>query len=439
MTIAEIHLTVYQVAILKNRSRRQKHCLYTKKVTDLVTLIYHRNLWTFDQSVIRNSNPNPCLETYSVRIQNHWRSERDLNPCWLSPLSVFETDPFSLLGIAPKPIHYSEIKRQFHHFLYFCFGWLIILIMKSRMQQLTYRLENKNRTEEKGSFFSTLLIEGSLLLLISLATYCFVSLGALPLKDGDLQSLTYSEGREFSYSVSLLKTSAISGGILTILAFALMYLFGSKKKRKGVRKKRKAFVAEFTFALFGILAFIVIALFANGFHFKGEYCVLIATLPVCLYDFLIYHLEAEGMTYSNKLFWEIFRFALVGLIAGVFDFLTCYLLQFVLFRGNTAGYVTGISTAGGFIIGVIINYLMSTFMVYRAAKTNTGKSVKGMTAFLVLAIIGLFIGIGTQYFLYDFLALKKGISFLSYPLDFVIRTLLVMVYNYITRKLFIYR
>ena len=74
MTIAEIHLTAYQVAILKNRSRRQKHCLYTKKVTDLVTLIYHRNLWTFDQSVIRNSNPNPYLETYSVRIQNHWWS-----------------------------------------------------------------------------------------------------------------------------------------------------------------------------------------------------------------------------------------------------------------------------------------------------------------------------------------------------------------------------
>ena len=30
-----------------------------------------------------------------------WRSKRDLNPCECDLLSVFETDPFSLLGTAP--------------------------------------------------------------------------------------------------------------------------------------------------------------------------------------------------------------------------------------------------------------------------------------------------------------------------------------------------
>ena len=36
-----------------------------------------------------------CLDNQS------WRSKRDLNPCECDLLSVFETDPFSLLGTAP--------------------------------------------------------------------------------------------------------------------------------------------------------------------------------------------------------------------------------------------------------------------------------------------------------------------------------------------------
>ncbi len=101
--------------------------------------------------------------------------------------------------------------------------------------------------------------------------------------------------------------------------------------------------------------------------------------------------------------------------------------------------MTGISTGMGFIVGVVINYLMSTYMVYKNAKSNTSKSIKGMVLFFVLALIGLFIGIGIQYLFYDLLNLKKGITFFSYPVCFVLRTLIVMVYNYISRKLLIYR
>ena len=142
---------------------------------------------------------------------------------------------------------------------------------------------------------------------------------------------------------------------------------------------------------------------------------------------------------SNALFWEIFRFAIVGLVAAVFDFATCFIFQFLIFGGSTALYVTGIATVMGFIIGVTINYLMSTYMVYKAAKSNFSKSAKGIITFLVLSILGLLIGVGIQYVLYDFLFIHIGVSFLTYPVDFVIRTLVVMVYNYITRKLFIYR
>ena len=93
----------------------------------------------------------------------------------------------------------------------------------------------------------------------------------------------------------------------------------------------------------------------------------------------------------------------------------------------------------GFTVGVVINYLMSTYMVYKNAKTDTSKTIKGMAMFLILAIIGLLIGIAIQYVLYDLFNLKLGITLFSYPICFVLRTLIVMVYNYISRKIFIYR
>ncbi|MCI7788874.1 MAG: hypothetical protein MR518_05220, partial [Mollicutes bacterium] len=88
---------------------------------------------------------------------------------------------------------------------------------------------------------------------------------------------------------------------------------------------------------------------------------------------------------------------------------------------------------------VIINYLRSTYRVYKATKSNFSKSIVGKIYFLGLAVIGLFIGIGLQYFFYDFLNISKGITIFSYPVCFVLRTLIVMVFNYLTRKIFIYR
>lgn len=311
--------------------------------------------------------------------------------------------------------------------------------MEKKLSLLTEGLETKDEVKKTRPLWSELLFELCIILVVAFLTYAFVGLKIITLEEHDLNSITYSVGKQFKYSTSLLKASSILSFVSTLLLFGFMYLFRPSGIKPMMGKHGKLLISEIILSLFGVLAFIVIALFVGGFGIDGGLAILLSSIIVSVYDILIYKLDAEGMTYSNKLFWEIFRFAIVGLVASVFDFATCFILQFVLFKGNHASYVTGIATTGGFIIGVIINYLMSTYMVYKAAKTNTGKTFKGMVIFLVLAIIGLLIGIGIQYVLYDFLFVKKGVSFLSYPVDFVIRTLIVMVYNYISRKIFIYK
>ena len=272
---------------------------------------------------------------------------------------------------------------------------------------------------------------------VSLATVVF----ALGYKEDPtrLVKITYSANKEFVFDRFFLNISLFLGGIYTIgypFAYAILRPSGITPS---FGKHGRYLLPLIILDLFGYLAYLVIALFFSSIHLSFGLSSLIATLLVGIYDYLIYKMYAENRTLSNSLFWEIFRFAIVGLVAAVFDFAICLLIQFLAFKGNEEFYVTIIATACGFIVGVIINYLMSTYMVYKAAKTNFSKSAKGMLAFFILSAIGLGIGIGLQYFLYDFLYLNLQLIVFSYPLDFVIRTLIVMVYNYITRKIFIYK
>ena len=283
--------------------------------------------------------------------------------------------------------------------------------------------------------FSTIRI----ILFISFSRLGLYHLSLFSPKADDLKSITYSANKTLEFSLSFVNYSVFAGFICCLALFLLFYLIRPSGLRPKIGEKGKWLIARIILDLFGVLAFVVFDIFLDGFGLSRDITILFTSLCVCTYLFLIYKLYREQRTYSNLLFWEIFRFALVGLVASVFDFLTTRLFQFSVFKGSTAGYVTGLSTAMGFAVGVVINYLRSTFMVYKAAKSNFSKSWIGIVYFLGLAIVGLFIGIGLQYFFYDYLNLTKGISFLSYPVCFVIRTLIVMVFNYITRKILIYR
>ena len=76
-----------------------------------------------------------------------------------------------------------------------------------------------------------------------------------------------------------------------------------------------------------------------------------------------------------SLFWEFFRYAVVGGIAFLADYGTLFLFQELILTGGTP-WELFISTAAGFIVGLIVNYVLSlTFVFRRKDNRGSGKSI----------------------------------------------------------------
>lgn len=282
-------------------------------------------------------------------------------------------------------------------------------------------------------------ISTTLLCIVSTMAICLFLDVLAPFRNPTVVELTYSEGLSFSFTLGSLYSALLSGALLPVLLSVLLLLFRPSGLRPTIGKGGRKLYPYLILSLFGVLAYVVLTVVLQGFGLSPLLTSLLTAFLCSVYVFLLYKMYLEDRTYSSALFWEIFRFAIVGLVAAVFDFLTCYVVQFLAFADDLSWYVTLVATGCGFLVGVVINYLMSTYMVYKNATTGLSRTGKGMALFFVLSFVGLLLGIGIQYLLYDYLYVRAGILFLSYPVDFVIRTLVVMVYNYVTRKLLLYR
>lgn len=161
----------------------------------------------------------------------------------------------------------------------------------------------------------------------------------------------------------------------------------------------------------------------------------------------------EEKKYSRKM--EIIRFIVVGIIATIVDYLTKLLVTSSIGNSMDDIYKQLIGYSCGFVVGVIINYILSTFWVFKnVADNKKAKSFKSILLFLIFALLGFGIGLGIFYGLgYAFLAANINIldfnifkfyeaitnpQFYLYTFVFVVQTLIVLVWNYITRKKFIY-
>lgn len=126
----------------------------------------------------------------------------------------------------------------------------------------------------------------------------------------------------------------------------------------------------------------------------------------------------------RKLLNQIARFGLVGIIAFVIDYAVLLLLTEVC----SVHYL--ISSAVAFLVSVIFNYILSIAFVFDTDK-NQSKTTQ-FTLFTLMSAGGLGINQLMMWLLSDLL-------FIPYQLSKFAATAVVMVYNFITRKLFLER
>ncbi len=155
---------------------------------------------------------------------------------------------------------------------------------------------------------------------------------------------------------------------------------------------------------------------------------------------------------NRQLFWEIFRFLLVGGTATLVDYAVFYLFRQWIFPAsllsggawNTCSLI--IATAFGFCTGLVVNWILSVKFVFRHVKDEVeARSKKSFFIFTVIGLIGLGItelGIVLLVHIFPQITLFGVTAFLlpwKEWLAKMIMTCIVLVFNYVGRKVFIFK
>ena len=128
---------------------------------------------------------------------------------------------------------------------------------------------------------------------------------------------------------------------------------------------------------------------------------------------------------------EVIRFALTGGICFVIEFAVLVALKELL-RIDTL-----IATPIAFLVSVAFNYVLCMAWVFRGAKDQGAVAKAG---FLVTSVIGLFLNEGLMLLFRILLGEETvllnlfGFGVTMYMLNKVLATLLVMVWNYFTKR-----
>lgn len=161
---------------------------------------------------------------------------------------------------------------------------------------------------------------------------------------------------------------------------------------------------------------------------------------------------------------ELIRFLICGVAAALTDYLFCQLVVLALHSFLNKTWVTIISTAIGFIFGVVVNYLISTYWVYQNVdKDIKTKSKRFMMWFFILSLCAMLLSIGAmlicnvvvtnnwgeennivnlsimELIKENRIGFLKTFIFWAYFISFCIKTIVGLIFNYFTRKFILYK
>lgn len=130
------------------------------------------------------------------------------------------------------------------------------------------------------------------------------------------------------------------------------------------------------------------------------------------------------LTPTNNGFLQFFRYAFVGGIATVADWLTLVVL-------TNVGLHYQVSAVFGFFAGLVTNFALSKLLVFQKAEAKVGTWLE-FTAYGVIGAIGLGITLLIMHVLTE-------MASVHYFLSKVVATVIVLIWNYAARKKLLYR
>ncbi|OPZ37550.1 MAG: GtrA-like protein [Tenericutes bacterium ADurb.BinA155] len=162
---------------------------------------------------------------------------------------------------------------------------------------------------------------------------------------------------------------------------------------------------------------------------------------------------------TKKNIWlEILRFIVVGGGATIIDFVCEWGILALIGNkmGETSAWPQVIAVTVGFLVSTIFNYLLSLVWVFQNVKDEKKAHSKSyMVYFVILSAIGLGIGIGLQALgqwicqanfsininevKFSNIFSQAAGPFWAFVIVFVLKTCVTLVYNYLSRKLILFR
>ena len=138
------------------------------------------------------------------------------------------------------------------------------------------------------------------------------------------------------------------------------------------------------------------------------------------------HLNMKGLFIepSDNGLIQFFRYAFVGGIATIVDWGTLYIV-------TRLGVYYMISTVIAFVAGLTVNYILSKKFVFNKSEAKVGPVVEFL-AYAAIGAVGLVITMGIMYGLTELVGIH-------YMLSKVFATLVVLAWNYIIRKITLYK
>ena len=154
-------------------------------------------------------------------------------------------------------------------------------------------------------------------------------------------------------------------------------------------------------------------------------------------------MKNENNKKPQKVVFEFARFVLTGAVTTLIDIIVMgvvlYLFNPKLYPhffnvwfggGNPSTIATVVGTSVGFGVGIVCSYLLSICFVFN--NKGNSKTAKGTILFFVFSIVGFLLNMAGMWLGYDIIGINEWIVK-------IIMTLVVLVYNFITRKLFIFK